>query len=145
MNRFCSLGLSLLFAASIAAADTAPAIKRLTMKELETSVFSEGTEQLEEESETGKTPALDRLWHKSPDNCMQTGVYQTGRNRYTITEPYPYDELMIFISGGVTLTANSGDVTEVKPGDVIMMPQGWQGIWDSEGYRKIYVIYDCED
>jgi uncharacterized cupin superfamily protein len=145
MNRFNSLWLTLLIAAPIAVADNPPAIKRLTMEELETSVFAEGTEQLEEESEIGKTSALDRLWHKSPDGCMQTGVYQTGRNRYTIDEPYPYDELMIFISGGVTLTGSSGAVTQVGPGDVIMMPQGWQGIWDSEGYRKIYVIYDCED
>jgi uncharacterized cupin superfamily protein len=145
MNRFNSLCLSLLIAAPIAVADNPPAIKRLTMEELETSVFAEGTERLEEESETGKTPALDRLWHKSPDGCMQTGVYQTGRNRYTVDEPYPYDELMVFIEGGVTLTASSGAVTQVGPGDVIMMPQGWQGIWDSEGYRKIYVIYDCED
>ncbi len=99
---------------------------------------------LPEASETGTVTANDLVAHESADGCVQTGVYQTGRNRFTSSDPYPHDEFMYFLDGGVTLSSTDGTVTEVKAGDGVLLPKGWTGVWDSPGYRKIYVIYDCK-
>jgi ethanolamine utilization protein EutQ len=101
---------------------------------------------LTEESEAGRTAARDLVVHEGSDNCLQTGVYETaGPNRYTSSaaQPYPHDEFMHFLSGGVTLRSSDGTTTEVKAGDSVLLPKGWTGVWDSAGYRKIYVIHDC--
>ncbi len=124
----------------------APSVKRLTAETLAGSVFDASqTEALTEKSEAGEVAALDRVWHESDDRCLQTGVYETGINRYTIDEPYPYDELMMFIDGGVTLSSSDGEITTVTAGDTVLVPKGWTGLWDSTGYRKVYVIYNCPD
>ena len=31
--------------------------------------------------------------------------------------------------------------TEIKAGDAVTIPKEWTGIWDTEGYTKIWVIY----
>jgi uncharacterized cupin superfamily protein len=109
------------------------------------NVFSDPRAQtIPETSETGTVDAKDLVAHESADGCLQTGVYQTGRNRFTSTEPYPHDEFMYFLEGGVTLSSTDGTVTQVGAGDGVLLPKGWTGVWDSPGYRKIYVIYDCK-
>ena len=131
-------GLSALAVAAV------PAPKLLTADELRTGIFErEGVESSTEMSEAGKAQALDLLWHQSADGCLQTGVYEIGPNRYTVDEPYPYDELMSFVQGGVTLTSADGAVLTVSAGDTVLLPKGWMGVWESQGYRKIYVIYNC--
>ena len=123
-----------------------PTVQRLSAEMLTGSVFSDSrTETLIESSDAGDTPASDLIWHESEDRCLQTGVYETGPNRYVVDEPYPYDELMMFVSGTVTLTPSTGTPVVVVPGDTVMLPKGWTGVWDSEGYRKVYVIYDCPE
>ncbi len=142
MVRAVLLVAALLHGAALSAA---PAVKRLDAATLRGEVFQDpATEISEEDSELGRSRALDLPWYASADGCIESGVYQTGANRYTITEPYPYDELMLFLDGGVTLRDDSG-VTEVRAGDAIWLPKGWTGVWDSTGYRKIYLIYDCPD
>lgn len=144
--RLLPLLIAMLMPALAVGDESVPEVKHLTVGDLAGAAFPDGpVSQVEEISEVGTAAALDLEWHQSADGCMQTGVYETGHNRYTITEPYPYDELMIFISGGVTLTATSGSISEIQAGDAVMMPKGWTGVWDSPGYRKIYVIYDCKD
>lgn len=123
-----------------------PALQRLNHVELLAELTDgESVETLTEESEAGSTQALDRIWYESEDGCLQTGIYETGANRYTINDPYPHDELMQFIEGGVTLTPTEGDAMTVMAGDTVMLPKGWTGVWDSEGYRKLYVIYHCPE
>ena len=125
-----------------AATGVQPVLLRGTV--LQGPVFDDPrTEKLEESSETGKVAARDLVAHESADRCLQTGVYETGRNYYTVKEPYPHDEFMHFVSGGVTLSSTDGTVTTVAAGDSVMLPKGWTGVWDSAGYRKVYVIYDC--
>ncbi len=129
---------------SMLAVAAVPAPKLLDAGELRTGVFDrEGVESSTEISEAGEAQALDLLWHQSADSCLQTGVYEIGPNRYTVDEPYPYDELMSFIQGGVTLTSSGGAVLTVSAGDTVLLPKGWRGVWESQGYRKIYVIYNC--
>jgi uncharacterized cupin superfamily protein len=113
--------------------------------ELHGEIFSDPrAESVPETSETGTVTARDLVAHESADGCLQTGVYQTGRNRFTSSDPYPHDEFMYFLEGGVTLSSTDGTVTQVAAGDGVLLPKGWTGVWDSQGYRKIYVIYDCK-
>ncbi len=77
----------------------------------------------------------------SPKREFDAGMYRSGKVRAEIKEPYGVHEYMHFIEGGVTLTSSDGTVTEVKAGDSVIIPADFTGIWDTEGYTKIYVIY----
>ena len=77
----------------------------------------------------------------SEDKQYDAGMYRSGKVRSDITKPYLYNEYMHFLEGGVTLTSSDGTVTKVQTGDSVIIPAGWTGVWDTEGYTKIYVIY----
>lgn len=79
--------------------------------------------------------------YRTASGLFDAGMYRSGKVRAEITEPYGVHEYMHFIEGGVTLTSSDGTVTEIRAGDSVLIPQGWTGIWDTEGYTKIYVIY----
>ena len=73
-------------------------------------------ESLDETSASGTVGARDLVVHESDDGCLQTGVYETGRNRYQVDEPYEHDEFMYFLQGGVTLSSGDGTVIEAVAG-----------------------------
>jgi len=84
---------------------------------------------------------LDVTTLLSSDGKFSTGMYKSGKTRSEITEPYGVDEFMYFLEGGVTLTSSDGTVTEISAGEGVTIPKEWTGIWDTDGYRKIWVIY----
>ena len=94
-----------------------------------------------EHTDAGPAQALDALMFSSSDSKVTAGVYQADAGRFTVTEAYGVDEFMYFLDGSVTLTSSDGQITEVKAGDAVLLPKEWTGIWDSPGYKKIYVIY----
>jgi uncharacterized cupin superfamily protein len=77
----------------------------------------------------------------SSDRKFDAGVFRSGAVRAEIDEPYGVDEFMYFIEGGVTLTSADGSETVVRAGDAVMIPREWRGVWDTDGYLKIYVIH----
>lgn len=77
----------------------------------------------------------------SSDRQFDAGMYRSGKVRAEIDEPYGVNEYMHFLEGGVTLTSSDGTVTEISAGDSVVIPEDWTGVWDTEGYTKIYVIY----
>ncbi len=77
----------------------------------------------------------------SSDKKFASGMYKSGKTRSEITEPYGVDEFMYFLEGGVTLTSSDGTVTTIEAGEGVTIPKEWTGIWDTEGYTKIWVIY----
>lgn len=87
---------------------------------------------------------LDVTSMLSSDEKFASGMYKSGKTRSEITEPYGVDEFMYFIEGGVTLTSSDGTVTEIKAGDAVTIPKEWTGVWDTEGYMKIWVIYSAD-
>ncbi|TNF87527.1 MAG: DUF861 domain-containing protein [Gammaproteobacteria bacterium] len=97
--------------------------------------------------DTLRTPAqdgsvtLDVTSLMSSDSRFASGMYRSGKERYDITEPYGVDEFMFFLEGSVTLTSTDGTVTRVKAGEAITVPKEWTGVWETDGYRKIWVIY----
>jgi uncharacterized cupin superfamily protein len=77
----------------------------------------------------------------SKDRQFDAGMYRSGKVRAEIKTPYGVHEYMHFLEGGVKLTSSDGTVTEVRAGDSVVIPAEWTGVWDTEGYTKIYVIY----
>lgn len=93
-----------------------------------------------EHTENGNT-TLDVTSMLSSDKKFASGMYKSGAVRFEITEPYGVDEFMYFIEGGVTLTSSDGDVQVIHAGEAVTIPKEWTGVWDTEGYTKIWVIY----
>jgi uncharacterized cupin superfamily protein len=48
---------------------------------------------------------------------------------------------MYFIEGGVTLTSPDGSVQIINAGEAVTLPREWTGVWETDGYTKIWVIY----
>ncbi len=68
-------------------------------------------------------------------------MYKSGKSRFEATEPRGVDEFMYFLEGSVTLTSADGTVQVINAGEAVTFPKEWTGIWDTEGYTKIWVIY----
>ena len=81
----------------------------------------------------------------SSDGKFHSGMYRSSKTRFEISEPYGVDEFMYFLSGSVTLTSTDGSVMTVHAGEAITMPKEWTGIWDTDGFEKIWVIHSSED
>ena len=79
--------------------------------------------------------------YRTASGLFDAGMYRSGKVRAEIDQPYGVHEYMHFLEGGVTLTSSDGTVTEIRAGDSVVIPADWTGVWDTEGYTKIYVIY----
>ncbi|MDH3520941.1 MAG: cupin domain-containing protein [Myxococcales bacterium] len=78
----------------------------------------------------------------SSDRKFDAGIYRSEPVRAEIDQPYGVDEFMYFLEGGVILTSLDGSQLTIGPGDAVMIPKEWRGVWDTpEGYLKIYVIH----
>lgn len=92
------------------------------------------------ESKNGNT-TLDVTTLKSSDGKFASGMYRSGPSRFEVTKPYGVDEFMYFVEGGVTLTSSDGSKQVIGAGDAVTIPKEWTGIWETDGYTKIWVIY----
>jgi uncharacterized cupin superfamily protein len=53
-----------------------------------------------------------------------------------------FGEVAHVVGGRGTLVSDSGEVTELVPGAVVVTPEGWTGTWTIEQtLRKLYVIW----
>ena len=84
---------------------------------------------------------LDFTSLKSSDGKFASGLYKAGPQVFYITEPYGVDEFMFFLEGSVILTSSDGRAMTVNAGEAVTIPKEWTGRWETEGYRKIWVIY----
>jgi uncharacterized cupin superfamily protein len=100
----------------------------------------ERADMLETKHEDGHT-TLDVTSLLSSDKKFGSGMYRSGKVRFEVTEPYGVDEFMYFLEGGVTLTSSDGSVQVIAAGEAVTIPKEWTGVWDTEGYTKIWVIY----
>jgi len=95
-------------------------------------------------SERDGNTTLDITSLKSSDGKFASGMYRSGKVRAEMDKPYGVDEFMYFLEGGVTLTSSDGSVLEVRAGEAVTIPKEWTGVWDTEGYTKIWVIYSAD-
>ena len=89
----------------------------------------------------GDNTTLDVTTLLSSDKKFASGMYKSGKVRFEITEPYGVDEFMYFLEGSVTLTSSDGTAQVINAGEAVTIPREWTGVWDTEGYSKIWVIY----
>ncbi len=133
----CIAALTAFTAAHSLAEDT-PLPAKMSADDLTGTMFErEDTTRTERNGHT----VLDVTSLLSSDGKFGSGLYRSGASRFEINEPYGVDEFMYFLEGGVTLTSADGSVTEIKAGDAVTLPKEWTGIWETEGYTKIWVIY----
>lgn len=131
-------GLLLAFSLAAAARGDAVHPAEMSREDLAGKLF--------EHPDTLVTPApggdiLDITSLMSSDGRFASGMYKAGASRVEITEPYGVDEFMYFLEGGVTLTSSDGSVTTIEAGEAVTIPKEWTGVWETSGYRKIWVIY----
>ena len=64
----------------------------------------------------------------------------------SVSEQKPRETVVVmyFLEGGVKLTSQDGSVVEIHAGEAVIIPRDWRGVWDTDGYTKIYVIYSPE-
>lgn len=93
------------------------------------------------ETQHGDNTTLDVTTLLSSDKKFASGMYRSGKTRIDITDPYGVDEFMFFLEGSVTLTSADGSVQVINAGEGVTIPKEWTGIWDTDGYTKIWVIY----
>lgn len=84
---------------------------------------------------------LDLTTLLSRDRKFASGMYRSGKVRSEIVEPWGVDEFMYFLEGGVTLTSSDGTVQTINTGEAVTIAKEWTGVWDTDGYTKIWVIY----
>ena len=84
---------------------------------------------------------LDVTTLLSSDKKFASGMYRSGKSYFEATDPYGVDEFMYFLEGSVKLTSSDGSVQTIHAGEAVTLPKEWTGIWDTDGYTKIWVIY----
>ncbi len=129
--------LALTFSWTLFAADT-PKPVILEKEDIAGKVFTRPS--MSKTVENGNT-TLDVTSLMSSDGKFASGMYKSGATRIVIDEPYGVDEFMYFIEGGVTLTSEDGTKQVISAGEAVTIPKEWKGIWETEGYSKIWVIY----
>ena len=80
-------------------------------------------------------------WHViHDDGRVELGVWEVTPGTFRGSKDGVY-ESMHFVAGAGTITAADGTVTEIRPGVVMLCPDGWSGLWDvRETVRKTYTI-----
>jgi uncharacterized cupin superfamily protein len=112
---------------------------RITANDMTGAIF-EREDMIRTEHDDGHV-TLDVTSLKSSDGRFASGMYQSGKVRFELDDPYGVDEFMYFIEGGVTLTSADGQVMRISAGEAVTIPKEWTGVWDTDGYTKIWVIY----
>lgn len=112
--------------------------QKISKEEVAGKIFERDT--LIKETKDRKT-TLDVTTLKSSDGKFASGMYRAGPSRFEVTKPYGVDEFMYFIEGGVTLTSSDGDKQVIGAGEAVTIPKEWTGVWETDGYTKIWVIY----
>jgi uncharacterized cupin superfamily protein len=90
----------------------------------------------------GDGTALDITTFASKDGKFTTGMYQAGSEHEEYKDGYETNEYIYLIKGNIKLTSTDGTVIVVGPGEAATIPKGWKGRWDTDGYTKLWVIYD---
>lgn len=112
---------------------------KISKSDISGTIF-ERDDMLKTEHDDGHV-TLDVTTLLSSDKKFASGMYRSGKTRFEIKEPYGVDEFMYFLEGSVTLTSADGTVQIINTGEAATIPKEWTGVWDTDGYTKIWVIY----
>jgi uncharacterized cupin superfamily protein len=68
-------------------------------------------------------------------------IYEDDPATFAITDPFPFDEYVLVLSGKLILTDAGGQVHEFVAGDSLVIPKGFTGTWKMLGnYRELVAI-----
>ena len=68
-------------------------------------------------------------------------IYEDEPATFAITEPFPFDEYVLVLSGKLILTDAGGQVHEFVAGDSLVVPKGFTGTWKMLGnYRELIAV-----
>lgn len=77
------------------------------------------------------------------DAVGRSGVWECTPGRFDSARDGD-TELMHFIAGEGTITSADGTVHDIRPGVVLVAPDGWRGTWDiRKTIRKVYTIWNA--
>ncbi|MBL3687920.1 DUF861 domain-containing protein [Leucobacter zeae] len=87
----------------------------------------------------GLTEAAKTVW---AEGRIDTGLWECTPGDFT-AERNGYTEICTILSGRVTIEVDGEEPEEFGPGDVMVMPSGWRGVWRvHEPLRKHYTTID---
>lgn len=145
-RKIATIVVAVFFALSIAAVALSQngAVKpaKISRADIGGDIFDR-PDMLRTEHDNGNV-TLDVTTLLSSDGKLGSGMYRSGKVRFEIDEPYGVDEFMYFLEGSVTLTSSDGSVQVIGPGEAVTIPKEWTGVWDTDGYTKIWVIYSAD-
>jgi uncharacterized protein len=76
------------------------------------------------------------------DGRARTGVWECTPGRFDSARAGD-TEVMHFVAGEATITSADGEVYEIRPGSVLVAPDGWRGTWEiRQTVRKVYTIWN---
>ncbi len=141
LNGSVVLIMMIAFATAVASHHEAPTVHPAKISKSDTAGEIFARDDMTETTHDDGNTTLDVTSLLASDGKFASGMYRSGKTRSEINEPYGVDEFMYFLEGGVTLTSSDGTVTEIGAGEGVTIPKEWTGIWDTDGYTKIWVIY----
>lgn len=88
----------------------------------------------------GQVEAAKQLW-ASDDGVTKIGVWACTPGRFSADRTQA-SEICHILSGSATVVGQGGgDERHIGPGDMLILPLGWQGEWTiHEQMRKTYVM-----
>lgn len=136
--------LGLMLFATAGMAGQAKTVKPVKLSKLDVAggIFEGSTTERKTHEDGNVT--LDATSLLSSDKKFASGMYRSGKTREEISEPYGVDEFMYFLEGSVTLTSRDGTKQIIRAGEGVTIPKQWTGIWETDGYTKIWVIYSAD-
>ena len=131
------------FIASIAiqfGAQAEPTLSKLSQAEVEGAAFQRPDVR---KVADGSTTALELDTLKSSDGKFESGIWKAGPEHFDYrTTGYDDNEFLYVITGSITLTSADGKIHFIGKGEAVAIPKGWKGLWDSDGYTKLWATYD---
>ena len=90
---------------------------------------------------TSRGRTMSHRYYAGQDGSS-VGVWETAPHTASEFHESEYSELMVFLSGTVTLAQPHGDEQTFHAGDVALVPRGAFYRWKSGTARKFWVIFD---
>tara|TARA_R110002020_G_scaffold75315_7_gene191762 strand:+ start:4831 stop:5190 length:360 start_codon:yes stop_codon:yes gene_type:complete len=90
---------------------------------------------------SGRIETAARKVFASEDGAITSGFWRAepGASRWEFIDR---GEIIQVLSGRMSAEEDGRDVIHAEPGDVVVFPVGWKGVWTvTETLTKFYVIY----